>query len=535
MAAAEGGASAQQEPRRRPSATTTTATTAAAAAPPPTTAAYFDFELLWLRARKRHGLGRAAAGWALDDVRAGVLPCDALALERRLVAILELRRALPGGVDTRRLVNRHRLALRRDAADLEAPARQLLRLLPGHPPTALVSAALAELPRRDPEALALAAAALSPAAQRALGGGLYSGGLFSALLRLADAGAGAAELEARMAAIAELLGPELAHAALASLSSARMAARLLELEPSELAARLAALSDLLERPAAVDAALLAARAPPLLAAPPARVHAAAAALVAGLGDWLGWRRGRALHFLAWNPEVLAAVATAGGSDIGTSSSGSSSSSTQGSGALGAHGLAVVEAMAWQWREASALAAARPRWAAALARSRYPLVSAVLCGGSDSGGGGGGGDDGEGGDGSEEEDDDDGGGRGEDAGSENGPANSDGVWSAADDADADTAPAAWRERQRLRLERLRYCAESGELPRLGLRRVLLAHPVDFAARLPGYRAWRLRRERAGGVAARAPEAVIAGGGSALPPWWDEPQIEVLGELGPHDRL
>jgi hypothetical protein len=74
---------------------------------------YLDFELLWLRARARHKLSRAAAEWVLEDVRAGALPCDAPLMEARLEGMLALGRRLPGA-DTRHVVNRHRLGLRHD-------------------------------------------------------------------------------------------------------------------------------------------------------------------------------------------------------------------------------------------------------------------------------------------------------------------------------------------------------------------------------------------------------------------------------------
>lgn len=80
---------------------------------PPSLQAYLDFELLWLRARNRHSLSRDAAGWALEDVRRGVLPCDTALLEARVQRVLEMGSWLPG-VDARKLLNWHRLALRQD-------------------------------------------------------------------------------------------------------------------------------------------------------------------------------------------------------------------------------------------------------------------------------------------------------------------------------------------------------------------------------------------------------------------------------------
>ncbi|KAI8464323.1 MAG: hypothetical protein J3K34DRAFT_440820 [Monoraphidium minutum] len=65
---------------------------------------------MWLRGRERLSLSRDAAAWALDAARRGELPCDAELLEARAAAWLGVGAALPG-VDGRRVVNRHRLAL----------------------------------------------------------------------------------------------------------------------------------------------------------------------------------------------------------------------------------------------------------------------------------------------------------------------------------------------------------------------------------------------------------------------------------------
>lgn len=80
---------------------------------PPCLLEYLDFELMWLKARTKYSIGRAAAGWALADARHGLIPCDAAAAAARVEAWLDLRRKLPA-LDARRLVNRHRLALRHD-------------------------------------------------------------------------------------------------------------------------------------------------------------------------------------------------------------------------------------------------------------------------------------------------------------------------------------------------------------------------------------------------------------------------------------
>jgi hypothetical protein len=48
----------------------------------------------------------------------------------------------------------------------------------------------------------------------------------------------------------------------------------------------------------------------------------------------------------------------------------------------------------------------------------------------------------------------------------------------------------------RYERLEYAADTGDLPDLGLPRVLYMHAVDFLRACPRFRAWRLRQ--AGGA-------------------------------------
>ncbi|KIZ06474.1 hypothetical protein MNEG_1474 [Monoraphidium neglectum] len=522
---------------------------------------FLDFELLWLKARRRLSLSRSATGWALDDARCGVVPCDAPLLEARAEGWLAIGRKLPG-VDGRQLVNRHRLALLLDPGELEAPAQQLLRLLPGHPPTQLLLAALSELPRRPPEALALAISSLGPAVRRALGGAL-TGPLLSELLLLqlgpgaggGDGGGGEAIMSAgaaawstgdgdasdwgglsggvshewveeRLSAAAALLGPELAHAALCA------APALVRVRQGELAPRLAEVADVLQLPP-LDAALIAGRHPRLLAAPPARVRAASGALAGALRERLGWRDGRALHFVAWNPAVLeAALLGSSSSEVGegdssstsTSSSSNSSSrrrsskgrrSTDGGGPEdGDGGLEAVERMVEQWAAIVALSDQRPRWRAALLRPRYPLVAAILCGAGGVGGGFT-----AGGDGSSPV------AGAEDLDGESG----DGAAGGGAAAPALSPLAAWADAQDQRLQRLRYCAESGDLPLLGLRRLLLMHPAEFASKAPGYRRWRLAQAAAGSGGGSGGE------GTGLPAWWDEPQLEVLGEVGPFDRL
>jgi hypothetical protein len=89
---------------------------------------------------------------------------------------------------------------------------------------------------------------------------------------------------------------------------------------------------------------------------------------------------------------------------------------------------------------------------------------------------------------------------------------------------------WAEAQQQRLQRLQYCAETGDLPRAGLRHLLLMSGIEFAAKCPRYRAWRLKK------AAEAVSRQGGGGGDGEPTEpWPEPQLEVLGALGPYDRL
>ncbi|GBF89831.1 hypothetical protein Rsub_02535 [Raphidocelis subcapitata] len=459
---------------------------------PPPLRAYLDFELLWTRARAGMSIGREAAGWALDDARRGAAPCDCAELEARVCAWLELGRALPG-LDARRVVNSHRLALRLHPREISVRARMLIRLLPDHPPTPLLLAALSELPHRPPEALALAVSSLAPAARAALGSAA-AGPLLAALLAAADGGGGAGgspdDARARLGGIAAVLGPELAHGALAA------APQLISVPPSDLAARVAALGALLQRPP-VEAALLAARHGALLAAPPARVEAAGEQLVGGLAKWLGWPRQRALHFLAWNPGVLTAAVLAG---------------PEGGGGK----LPAVELMGSGWAAVAKAAKRRPRWRGSLGRRRYPLVAAALCGpdggaaaataaaAADAclGGGGGGG----------------GGGAALEA----------------------AALEAWADAQQQRLQRLRYCAETGDLPKMGLRRLLLLSGVEFATKCPRYRAWRLKRAATAEVRGRGGRGGVQGvgehgGAGELPALWPDAQLEVLGALGRYDRL
>jgi len=414
---------------------------------------------------------------------------------------------------------------------LEAPAQQLLRLLPHLPATQLLLTTLPELTRRDPESLALSVAALEPAVRKALGGSL-TGPLLSQLLRCADAQAGgsnsntssskksssrknssgggivsAAWAEERMHGIAALLGPELAFGALQS------APALILLEPSELASRVGGVASLLGR-SPVEAALIAGRHAQLLAAPRGRVAAAGEALIEGLEEWLGWRRNKAMHFLAWNPAVLAAATAARGVE------------GAGEGEAGWRPPAVAR-MGEQWDAVKRRAVRRVRWRAALERVRYPLLAAILCGdGGADGGGGESGGEAEGGSGGEAS-----------STAEAGGDSREDVPGAADEAsggiEGQQQWAAWLDGQQQRLERLQYCAESGALPLVGLRRVLLMHPVEFVRKCPGYRGWRLQlgqQQEQAAARARAQSSV-----DGLPPWWGESQIEVLGELGPYDRL
>lgn len=406
-------------------------------------------------------------------------------------------------------------------SELEPDARQLLRLLPSQPPTQLLLATLSQLPHRSPESIALAISSLEPAVRRVLGSGL-TGPLLDELLLCMDQGISSstsssgrsssgrgssrrghngstAWLEERLAGIAALLGPELAHGAL------QLAPGLMRVSQEDLAARMGAISELLQQQQPVDAALLAGRHAQLLLLAPERLFEVGEELRDALGEWLGWPRGKALHFMVWNPHVLveAAQQPLGGLE------------NRGAGVKG--GPSALDSMGMHWEEVRRLAARRERWKAAIGRARYPLVAAALCGNSSSSSGTGSGSSG--------------GGSSSDLGAGADPAaqlqGGRGMESSAD-AIHDSF-AAWVDAQEQRLQRLRYCAETGDLPLLGLRRVLLTHPVEFVSKCSGYRSWRLQQSRSGGG------VEVGEGNEGLPAWWYEPQLEVLGELGPYDRL
>eukprot|EP00879_Flechtneria_rotunda_P010232 GHRR01010698.1.p1 GENE.GHRR01010698.1~~GHRR01010698.1.p1 ORF type:complete len:542 (+),score=183.51 GHRR01010698.1:54-1679(+) len=128
------------------------ATAAAAAASNPcppgqqyiTLQQYDDFELLWLEYRHDLSISKSAAVWVLEGVQSGTLPCDADLVRDWAEQFTALGQLVPK-LDTRRILNTSRHVLSYDARFLETAITKLVRLLPNSNPTQLVLNTVADL------------------------------------------------------------------------------------------------------------------------------------------------------------------------------------------------------------------------------------------------------------------------------------------------------------------------------------------------------------------------------------------------------